>query len=84
MNDEDWSVYWYYKCQEQIFLTSPGMTEEEADKKAIVYADNRFLKLKEARRVNGVKLGTKFGPIFGPMTDEDLKVYWVLSIEKCL
>jgi hypothetical protein len=54
MTDEDWSVYWYYKCQEQLILDYPRMTKEEIHDIAMDYADDRFLKMKKARRVNGM------------------------------
>jgi hypothetical protein len=60
MTDKDLKVHWHSKHLKMLITT--GMTEEEADKEAIVYANNRFLemKLKKART----------------WTDEDLKVHW--------
>ena len=51
-------------------LVASGMTEEKADKDAIIYADDRFMemKLKKSRT----------------MTDDELKVHWHSEHQKML
>jgi hypothetical protein len=46
MTDEDLKVHWHSKHLKMLITT--GMTEEEADKEAIVYANNRFLEYRIA------------------------------------
>jgi hypothetical protein len=46
MTDEDLKVHWHSKHLKMLITT--GMTEEEADKEAIVYANTRFLEYRMA------------------------------------
>ncbi|MGK3752644.1 MAG: hypothetical protein ACI8RD_004948 [Bacillariaceae sp.] len=48
--DEDLKIRWH--SEHLKMLLASGMTEEEADKKAIIYVEDRFLKLKKARSKN--------------------------------